>query len=113
METDQLKGLGREAIGKAESGLGGVTGDRGMQAEGTARDLAGQAQQMAGRLKDAAGDTVDNLRDTADEAYDRTASYARQGADQLQAQVQSSPLTTLVLAAAAGYLAALFVHGRR
>jgi uncharacterized protein YjbJ (UPF0337 family) len=52
--VDELKGRGKEAVGK-------VTGDERTQAEGKLDQVKGNMQQGLGELKDKAGEAVDNL----------------------------------------------------
>ncbi|SFL85385.1 CsbD family protein [Methylorubrum salsuginis] len=57
--VDRLKGLGNEAIGSAKRGVGNLTDDEDLKAEGRAQKLRGQAQQEKGKAKD----TVENALD--------------------------------------------------
>ena len=52
MDTDQVKGAVKEAIGKA-------TGDAKTQAEGAAEKTGGKAQNAVGGVKDTARDVLD------------------------------------------------------
>ncbi|GJE79030.1 uncharacterized protein YjbJ (UPF0337 family) [Methylorubrum thiocyanatum] len=51
--TDKIKGLANEAAGNVKQGLGKVTGNDRLVAEGKAQELKGEAQKTAGDVKDA------------------------------------------------------------
>lgn len=57
--VDRLKGLGNEAIGSAKRGVGNLTDDEDLKAEGRAQKLRGQAQQEQGKAKDAVENALD------------------------------------------------------
>lgn len=57
--VDRLKGLTNEVVGSAKRGVGNLTKDEAMKAEGREQKLRGQAQQERGRAKD----TVENALD--------------------------------------------------
>ncbi|TXM90524.1 CsbD family protein [Methylobacterium sp. WL116] len=50
---DRIKGVANEATGNVKQGIGDVTGDRGLKAEGKVQELKGRAQQGVGEAKDA------------------------------------------------------------
>jgi uncharacterized protein YjbJ (UPF0337 family) len=50
---DKAKGLANEAIGNIKQGVGKVTGNDKLRAEGKAQELKGEAQQVKGDVKDA------------------------------------------------------------
>ena len=43
--TDKIKGLANEAVGNIKQGVGSVTGNEKLQAEGKAQELKGEAQK--------------------------------------------------------------------
>ncbi|NEU10907.1 CsbD family protein [Methylobacterium sp. BTF04] len=51
---DRITGLANEATGSVKQGLGDLTDDRGLQAEGKVQELKGRVQQGIGETKDAA-----------------------------------------------------------
>ncbi|MEA2573717.1 MAG: hypothetical protein QOH93_1015 [Chloroflexia bacterium] len=59
---DKVQGGAKDLGGKVEEGIGNVTGDREMQAEGTANQVEGKGQQAIGNVKDAAGNVGDALK---------------------------------------------------
>ena len=56
--TDKISGLANQAAGKVKEGVGNLTGDAKLQAEGKAQDLKGKAQQTAGDVKSTVKDAV-------------------------------------------------------
>ena len=50
--TDKIKGLANEAVGNIKQGVGSVTGNEKLQAEGKAQALKGEAQKTVGDAKD-------------------------------------------------------------
>jgi uncharacterized protein YjbJ (UPF0337 family) len=48
MNADQLDGTLKNAAGKVQDAVGGLTGDLDLQAEGKVRQLSGQAQAKYG-----------------------------------------------------------------
>ncbi|MGH1574591.1 CsbD family protein [Methylobacterium sp. P31] len=59
--TDKIKGVASEALGKAKQGLGDVTGNDKMKAEGAAQELKGKAQGTVGDAKSAVKSATDKL----------------------------------------------------
>jgi uncharacterized protein YjbJ (UPF0337 family) len=60
--TDKIKGLANEAVGNVKQGIGNVTGDAKLQAEGVAQETKGEAQQAAGKVKDGIHDAADAVK---------------------------------------------------
>jgi uncharacterized protein YjbJ (UPF0337 family) len=60
--TDKIKGLANEAAGNVKQGIGKMTGDTKMQAEGAAQEAKGEAQQAAGKVKDGIKDAADTVK---------------------------------------------------
>ncbi len=54
-----FKGLGNEAIGSAKRGVGNLTDDEQLKAEGRNQKLRGQAQQEKGKAKDTIENAID------------------------------------------------------
>ncbi|MFH6783539.1 MULTISPECIES: CsbD family protein [Methylobacterium] len=59
--TDKLKGIANEAVGNVKQGLGQVTGNDRLVAEGKAQELKGEAQRTVGEVKDGAKSVADTL----------------------------------------------------
>jgi len=56
--TDKMKGLANEAVGNVKQGIGNVTGDEKLKAEGKAQELKGGAQKTVGDVKGTVKDAV-------------------------------------------------------
>ncbi|GAA3208587.1 CsbD family protein [Actinocorallia longicatena] len=54
-KANELKGKGKEALGK-------MTGDDELQGEGKGDQVKGQAQQATEKVKDAVGDAADKVK---------------------------------------------------
>ncbi|MBH3429603.1 MULTISPECIES: CsbD family protein [Pseudomonas] len=50
---DKVKGMANEAVGNIKQGIGKVTDNDRLRAEGKAQEIKGEAQQVAGKVKDA------------------------------------------------------------
>ena len=59
MDKDRVEGVGHQVKGAVKEGLGKVTGDTKMQAEGKGEKVAGKVQNTVGGAKDAARDALD------------------------------------------------------
>ncbi|WP_153142342.1 CsbD family protein [Paraburkholderia agricolaris] len=58
MNSNQIEGTVKDAAGKVQDAVGGLTGDLDLQAEGKVRQLAGKAQAKY-------GDSVEQVAETA------------------------------------------------
>ncbi|MGF6770496.1 uncharacterized protein YjbJ (UPF0337 family) [Paraburkholderia sp. GAS199] len=58
MNSNQFEGTVKDAAGKVQDAVGGLTGDVDLQAEGKVRQLAGKAQATY-------GDSVDHVAEAA------------------------------------------------
>ncbi|MBV6288548.1 CsbD family protein [Pseudomonas aegrilactucae] len=56
--SDKAKGLANEAVGNIKQGVGKVTGNDKLRAEGKAQEVKGETQQAVGKAKDAVKDAV-------------------------------------------------------
>jgi uncharacterized protein YjbJ (UPF0337 family) len=59
--TDKIKGLTNEAAGNVKQGIGNVTGNDKLVAEGKAQELKGEAQKTVGDVKDGAKNLADKV----------------------------------------------------
>ncbi|AIQ87827.1 UPF0337 protein [Methylobacterium phyllosphaerae] len=59
--TDKIKGVANEALGKAKQGIGDVTNNDKLKAEGAAQELKGKAQGTVGDAKSAVKSATDKL----------------------------------------------------
>jgi uncharacterized protein YjbJ (UPF0337 family) len=57
--TDKIKGVANEAIGNVKQGIGKVTDNERLRAEGKAQEIKGEAQQAVGKAKDALKNVID------------------------------------------------------
>lgn len=64
--TDKITGLANQAAGTVKQGIGNVTGDAKLQAEGKAQALKGEAQKTVGDAKSAVKHAANAFADDAD-----------------------------------------------
>jgi uncharacterized protein YjbJ (UPF0337 family) len=57
--SDKVKGMANEAAGNVKQGVGKMTDNDKMRAEGKAQELKGEAQQAVGKTKDAVKKSID------------------------------------------------------
>ncbi len=60
--TDKISGLANEAAGNVKQGLGKLTGDEKLKAEGKAQEVKGEGQQVVGDAKGAVKDAADTVK---------------------------------------------------
>ena len=65
MNEDEIKGVGRDALGKVKDAAGGLTGDTGLQAEGKLDQAEGKIQGQYGAAKDQLGSAGDGIAEKA------------------------------------------------
>jgi uncharacterized protein YjbJ (UPF0337 family) len=65
MDPNRPAGAVRNGMGKIEKGVGDLTGDAKLQAEGMADSIAGKAQNLYGQTMDAASDAAEAIADRA------------------------------------------------
>ncbi|WP_342106813.1 CsbD family protein [Methylobacterium sp. SI9] len=71
MNRDQIRGASRHIKGRAQTALGGLTGDPARQVRGAVNQVTGGAQYAYGRARDRAEDLVEDGRHLAHEARER------------------------------------------
>lgn len=81
MNRDQFRGASRHLKGRAQTALGGVTGDPARQVRGAVNQVAGGAQYAYGRARDRADDLIEDGRDFAHEVRDRADDLIEDGRD--------------------------------
>ena len=59
--TDKIKGAVNEAVGNAKQGIGNLTDNDRLKAEGKAQELKGEAQKTVGDVKDGARNLADKV----------------------------------------------------
>ena len=105
MDTDRIKGAGRDLYGRGEEAVGSLTGDNETRSRGMLDQAAGQVQNTYGRAKDTARDVTDQAMEMGERYYD-------QGTRAIRDSVQSQPIGSLLIAAAAGFALAWMIQGR-
>ncbi|KQO71888.1 general stress protein CsbD [Methylobacterium sp. Leaf111] len=81
MNGDQFRGASRHLKGRAQTVVGGLTGDPARQVRGAVNQVAGGAQYAYGRARDRAEDLVDDGRHLAHEVRDRAGHWIEEGRD--------------------------------
>jgi len=92
MNEDRVVGTARNLGGKAQEGLGRVTGDVKMQSDGVLNQAAGAAQDLYGQAKEGVSDAAQVVRRGAVDAED----YIRR-------TIEKRPYTTAVVALCIGW----------
>lgn len=85
MNGDQFRGASRHLKGRAQTTLGGLTGDPARQVRGAVNQVAGGAQYAYGRARDRAEDWAEDGRDLAREVRDRAGNLAEDGRHRVDA----------------------------
>jgi uncharacterized protein YjbJ (UPF0337 family) len=93
MDENRIAGTARNLGGKAEEGVGRLTGDATTRVEGIANQAAGAAQDLYGQARDRAADAAVATADTA-------ASLEKW----LRRTIESQPYTTAIVAIGLGWL---------
>ncbi|MFB0492970.1 uncharacterized protein YjbJ (UPF0337 family) [Methylobacterium sp. OAE515] len=71
MNRDQIRGASRHLKGRAQTAIGGITGDPARQVRGAVNQVAGGAQYAYGRARDRAEDLAEDGRHLAEVARAR------------------------------------------
>jgi uncharacterized protein YjbJ (UPF0337 family) len=93
MNEDRVVGTARNLGGNAQEGLGRVTGDAKMQAEGVINQAAGAAQDLYGQAKESVTGAAEVVLQGAMDAED----YIRH-------TIEKRPYTTALVALCVGWL---------
>jgi uncharacterized protein YjbJ (UPF0337 family) len=122
MNNDQVEGGINKFAGKAQGAVGDLTGDTKSKVEGMAREAGGGVQQAFGAAKDAASTASDNfsevlkkiqaqlsdlaaqLKEGAGSAGEVLTDRSKQAVTAVGEQVQESPVASLLVVGAVGYL---------
>jgi uncharacterized protein YjbJ (UPF0337 family) len=99
--SDQVDGLAREGLGKAQDAAGAVLGDPILQAKGKLNEAAGTVQRRFGEAKDQVRGAVSQARDRLDHVSD------------LEDFVREQPLLGIALGVGLGFVLAAFLLGGR
>lgn len=68
---DELEGKWEHAKGSIKEGIGNLTGNRDLEAEGEAQQAEGKTQETWGKAKRKVGEAVDSIGDAISDAGDR------------------------------------------
>lgn len=68
---DELEGKWENAKGSIKEGIGNLTGNRDLEAEGEAQQAEGKTQETWGKAKRKVGEAVDSIGDAISDAGDR------------------------------------------
>ena len=79
MNRDQIRGASRHLQGRAQTAVGGLTGDPIRQVRGAANQVAGGAQYAYGRARDRAEDLAEDGRHLAHEVWERADDLVEDG----------------------------------
>ena len=101
MDQSRVSGAVNDLKGQVKEGVGGVTGDTKLKAEGMTDQLSGAAERTVGQAKDA-------VRDASDILQEQAASLG----EYLDDTIHERPLTSLLAAGAVGYILSLLIHRR-
>jgi uncharacterized protein YjbJ (UPF0337 family) len=104
MNRDRIQGASRHLKGRAQTALGGITGDPARQVRGAVNQVAGGAQYAYGRARQRAEDLADDGRHLAYETRRRGATYGRQALRYADGHRANTVLGIAALAFAAGWL---------
>ena len=107
MDENRFEGAARKIGGKIEGGLGDLTGDKKMQAEGAMDKLAGSAQSAYGQAADAVRNTADRVMSQGGDYGSQVLDQIEEAGDYLAEQVDNRPITSILIAAGVGFLIAL------
>jgi uncharacterized protein YjbJ (UPF0337 family) len=105
MNRDQFQGASRHLKGRAQTTLGGLTGDPARQIRGAVNQVAGGAQYAYGTARDRAEDLADDGRYLAQQTRRRGEAYRRQALRYADQHRANTVLGIAALAFAAGWLA--------
>ncbi|WP_018261243.1 CsbD family protein [Methylobacterium sp. WSM2598] len=104
MNSDGLHGGARHLKGRAQTVLGGLTGDPGRQVRGAVNQVLGGAQSAYGQARDRAEDWIDDGAALAGEARSRGAAYGRRALRHAENHRAATLVSLAALAFAAGWL---------
>ncbi len=107
MDTDRIKGAGRELYGRGEEAVGALMGDKETRARGALDQVAGKAQGAMGRAGEAIRETVGETMESGRELF-----RSHEGHMRGQGMMRTPPIGALLIAASAGFALAWMLHAR-
>ena len=69
-DKEQVKGKFNEAVGSVKQGVGNMTGDERMEAEGKSQEFKGKGQGFVGGVKEKAKELGDTVKGAAEAVKD-------------------------------------------
>jgi uncharacterized protein YjbJ (UPF0337 family) len=69
-DKEQVKGKANEAVGSVKQGVGSMTGDERLQAEGQTQEAKGKGQGFVGGVKEKAKDLGDTVKGAVEAVKD-------------------------------------------
>ncbi|MDD2877666.1 MAG: CsbD family protein [Acidiphilium sp.] len=117
MDENEIEGAAKDIGGKIKDGIGGLTGDEALQAEGKADQVAGTAQKLYGAAKESIGAAAD----AASEAFSSHKPHCEATGNpyvednlltRASEMAKAQPLLAMLGTAVAGYALAVLFHGR-
>lgn len=117
MDSDRIEGAVKTFGGKVEGAVGRAVGDDDMRASGIAREMEGKGQNIYGQAKDGlrdAGERVERAARVtghlADQVLDEGERHVANATSLVGRKVAEQPLTSLLVAAAFGFIAGVVVR---
>jgi len=108
-DENRFEGAARQVGGAVKQFAGDVTGDTKTQAEGTVDKVAGKAQRVYGQAKDTVQDYAENAGSYGSAVMDQF----EDAGDYVAEQIESRPVTAVLIAAGIGFLVALLTKPAR
>lgn len=93
MDKEHLKGTYEDVKGRTKAGVGGLTGDRSLEAEGHADRIEGEVRTSMGDLKDVGSRMAASLQESM-----------RPMTKELEARIARNPTGSVLVAAGVGLL---------
>lgn len=119
MNENEIEGVVKNGVGKAEHLAGEALDNPGLTAKGAAKQVQGETQAAAGKAQEALSDAIEKitalvakLKDQAGELYSQAQERAHKVADQVDPVVREKPYQAAGVALTLGLLAGLLIAGR-
>jgi uncharacterized protein YjbJ (UPF0337 family) len=112
MDNDRVKGTVSQVGGKMKEAAGDLTGDEGLQAEGSYDQMAGATQRAYGRAKDTVKDVARHGQDYVGRVGEVGSSYYDDSMRAMERRIEERPLNSVMAAAAIGFAVGWLFRGR-
>lgn len=113
MDVDRIKGAARTSYGRLQEDYGRLSGDETAEARGAGEQMQGRSQEIYGQAKDNLRDAVDRASFYAENVYGEGRRRVERGANAINAQVDTNPVMSILIACAVGYVLGLAMRTRR